>query len=125
MPWLWSGRQGVVSHESALQLHDLADALPRQVHLTLPAAAAHRRRRVPPTVAVAYADVPPTDLAWHGPVLVTGPLRTLRDCLAADVTPEWIQQAIDRGLHRGLFTRADLAGLPLPRGVTVPAPEAA
>ena len=41
------------------------------------------------------------------------------------VTPEWIRSAIDRGLRRGLFTRADLADVRLPPGVTVPSSEAA
>jgi hypothetical protein len=54
---------------------------------------------------------------------VTSPLRTVRDCLDAHVTPEWIQQAIDRGLRWSLFSRADLAGLALPPGVVVPSSE--
>jgi predicted transcriptional regulator of viral defense system len=125
VPWLWSERRGVVSHESALQFHDLADAMPAQVHLTLPAADARRRLRVPPNVSIAYADVPAGDLTQRGPVPVTSALRTLRDCIDAHVTPEWLQPAIDRGLQRGLFTRVDLANLRLPPGVTVPSREAA
>lgn len=120
VPWLWSDRRGVVSHESALHAHDLADALPARVHMTLPAADARRRLRIPPNVAVAYADIPAGETMLHGPVPVTTPLRTLRDCVAAHVAPEWLQQAIERGLHRGLFTRGDLRGLDLPPGVAPP-----
>jgi predicted transcriptional regulator of viral defense system len=120
VPWLWSGRRGVVSHESALQLHDLADALPERVHLSLPKEDARRRLQIPAAFVVAYADVPPGEVIWRGAVPVTSPLRTLRDCLDAHVTPEWVQQAIDRGLRRGLFTRADLIALSLPPGVVVP-----
>ena len=120
VPWLWSERRGVVSHESALQLHDLADALPARVHLTLPAADAGRRLRIPTNVAVAYADVPASDVVQHGPVPVTSALHTLRDCVAARVTPEWLQQAVERGLRRGLFTRANLASLRLPAAVSIP-----
>jgi predicted transcriptional regulator of viral defense system len=123
VPWLWSGRRGVVSHESALQVHDLADALPARVHLLLPMADARRRIQIPPNVAIAYADIPPGEVVWRGAVPVTSPLRTVRDCLEAHVTPEWMQQAIDRGLRRGLFSRADLAGLALPPGVAVPSSE--
>ncbi len=36
--WLWSEKAGVFSHETALMLHQLSDALPRKVNLTLPAA---------------------------------------------------------------------------------------
>ncbi len=120
VPWLWSERRGVVSHESALHAHDLADALPARVHLTLPAADALRRLRIPANVAVAYADIPAGDLVQHGPVPVTSALRTLRDCIAAQVAPEWLQQAVERGLLRGLFTRGDLRGLHLPPGVALP-----
>jgi len=35
--WLWSEKAGVFSHETALMLHNLSDALPRKVYLTLPA----------------------------------------------------------------------------------------
>lgn len=125
VPWLWSERRGVISHESALQLHDLADAMPARVHLTLPTTDARRRVRVPPGVALAYADVPPSEIVQRGPVPVTSALRTVRDCVEALVTPEWIRSAIDRGLRRGLFTRADLADVRLPPGVTVPSSEAA
>ena len=125
VPWLWSEQRGVISHESALQLHDLADALPARVHLTLPAADAGRRLRIPTNVAVAYADVPVGDIVQRGPVPVTSALRTLRDCITAHVTPEWLQQAIDRGLRRRLFARDDLAGQRLPPGVSVPSHEAA
>jgi predicted transcriptional regulator of viral defense system len=119
VPWLWSRRRGVISHESALQVHDLADALPGRVHLSLPRADARRRLQVPSSVAIAYADIPPSDVVWHA-VPVTSPLRTVRDCVDAHVTPEWIQQAIDRGLRRGLFSCADLARIVLPPGVVVP-----
>src|SRR6185312_13920789 len=34
--WLWSELAGVVSHQSALALHGLSDALPAHIHLTLP-----------------------------------------------------------------------------------------
>jgi predicted transcriptional regulator of viral defense system len=120
VPWLWSDRRGVVSHESALHAHDLADALPARVHLTLRAADAARRLRIPPNVAVAYADTPASDIVLRGPVPVTSALRTVRDCVAAHVAPEWLQQAIERGLRRGLFTRGDLRGLDLPSGIVPP-----
>src|SRR3954468_5580521 len=42
--WLWSGRQGVFSHETALRLHLLSDVLPSEKHLTVPLA--WRRRRL-------------------------------------------------------------------------------
>src|SRR5215216_3133893 len=33
---LWSGGRGVVSHDSALAVHDLSDVNPAKIHLTVP-----------------------------------------------------------------------------------------
>lgn len=48
--WLWSEMAGVVSHETALDLHGLSDVLPSRLHLTLPLARKRRRFRVPSDV---------------------------------------------------------------------------
>src|SRR5580692_4974596 len=55
--WLWSERVGVFSHETALALHGLSDALPSQVHVTLPIAWRKRRLRVPDGVLLEFAPV--------------------------------------------------------------------
>ena len=56
--WLWSEQKGVVSHETALMLHNLSDVLPRKTHLTLPASWAKRCVRVPKGVVLYHEDVP-------------------------------------------------------------------
>jgi len=101
--WLWSRREGVFSHETALGLHDLSDALPGRIHLTLPLVWHKRRLKVPPIVAVHYADVAPTDRAWMGAVPVTKPARTVNDCAADRALPDLVAQALEQGLKRGLF----------------------
>src|SRR5262245_64187480 len=53
--WLWSESAGVVSHQSALALHGLSDALPARLHLTLPSAWRGRRFRVPAGVVLHHA----------------------------------------------------------------------
>src|SRR4051812_29011546 len=35
--WLWSGEAGVVSHETALSIHQLSDVLPDVRHISVPA----------------------------------------------------------------------------------------
>src|SRR5689334_22459123 len=45
--WLWSEREGVISHQTALSLHGLSDVLPTQLHITLPTSFRKRRFRVP------------------------------------------------------------------------------
>ena len=106
--WLWSEQTGVVSHQTALALHGLSDALPVNVHLTLPGAWRRRRFRVPDGVVLHYADVPPDDRAWFGAVPATNSRRTLNDCARGGLSPELLRQAARQALRRGLVTRAEL-----------------
>src|SRR5690349_15577310 len=55
--WLWSDRLGVFSHETALLLHELSDALPARQHMTVPSAWARRRLRVPKNLILHFADL--------------------------------------------------------------------
>lgn len=112
--WLWSESQGIFSHETALALHELSDVLPARVHVTLPAAWAHRRFRVPSGVVLHHADIAAEQRAWVGPVPVTKPLRTIEDCIAAHVSPEVIEKAARDARRRGLLTAEELDRL-LPR----------
>lgn len=102
--WLWSEQAGVFSHETALVLQDLSDALPALYHLTLPAAWARRRLRVPEGVRLYYADVSAPERHWVGHVPVTAPLRTLVDCVHAHVSPELIHAARQQMIQRGLVS---------------------
>jgi predicted transcriptional regulator of viral defense system len=109
--WLWSEQAGVFSHDTALVLHGLSDALPARVHLTLPPDWAVRRLRVPQGVVLHHADVPERHRAWVGPVPVTTPVRTLCDSAAAPVSPEVLNKAIKDARARGLLSRAHLASV--------------
>ena len=109
--WLWSGRAGVFSHETALFLHGLSDVLPARVHLTLPRSWDARRLRVPRGVVLHHADVAKEERAWVGPVPVTAPRRTLMDCIAANVAPDLVEQAIEQAGARGVVPQAALAQL--------------
>jgi predicted transcriptional regulator of viral defense system len=101
--WLWSGREGVFSHETALTLFDLSDALPARVHLTVPEVWKARRLKTPAGVALHFANVVDSDRAWFGSVPVTSPLRTLLDCAADRVSPDLVAQAQAQALRRGLI----------------------
>lgn len=109
--WLWSERAGVISHETALALEGLSDALPVHVHLTLPSSWRRRRFRVPTDVVLHYADVLSEDRAWFGPVPITNTRRTLNDCAHAALSPELLQQAARQALRRGLVAKAELGGV--------------
>jgi predicted transcriptional regulator of viral defense system len=106
--WLWSELAGVVSHQSALALHGLSDALPARVNLTLPAAWRRRRFRAPSDVVLHHADVPPEDRAWFGAVPATNARRSLNDCAREGLSPELLRQGAQQALRRGLVTKGEL-----------------
>jgi predicted transcriptional regulator of viral defense system len=105
--WLWSEQVGAFSHETALALHDLSDALPSRVHMTLPRSWRSRRLRVPSGLVLHFADIADRDRASFGAVPLTAPLRTLVDCLEADVAPDLAGQAILQARRRGLIRAED------------------
>jgi predicted transcriptional regulator of viral defense system len=106
--WLWTDRIGVFSHATALALHGLSDALPRRVHVTLPASWRARRLRTPEGVELHHADVTPHERTWIGPVPVTSVARTLDDCAREPVAPDLLRQATQQALRRGLVVEAEL-----------------
>jgi predicted transcriptional regulator of viral defense system len=106
--WLWSERAGVVSHQTALALHGLSDALPAHVHLTIPRDWRSRRFRVPNGIMLHHADVQPNDRAWFGAVPATNARRSLNDCAREGISPELLRQATQQAIRRGLVIKADL-----------------
>lgn len=106
--WLWSRQEGVVSHETALQLHHLSDALPARIHLTLPTHASGEARKVPHDLSLHFADIPEADRTWMGPVPVTRPARTVRDVARDHGDAQLIEAAINQGIRDRVFGVADI-----------------
>ncbi len=109
LDWLWSERQGVASHETALSLYRLSDVLPRWRHLTVPASWQDRRLRVPRGLVLHHADLAPEDLDWSGVLRITRPLRTLQDCRVAGLSPDLLDAAVQEAVARGLLGSAEAA----------------
>ena len=106
--WLWSEQAGVVSHQTALALHDLSDVLPALIHLTLPTAWLQRRFRVPDGIVLHHADIPPDERTWFGAVPTTSVRRTLNDCASAGLAPDLLRQGAEQALRRGIVKLSDL-----------------
>jgi predicted transcriptional regulator of viral defense system len=109
--WLWSERQGVFSHQTALALHGLSDVLPSKIHLTLPAAWRQRRFQAPRNVVLHHANIPESARSWCDAVPVTSPRQTLTDCSVAHLSSELLEQAIEQALARGLVTISDVVDI--------------
>ena len=103
--WLWSRTEGVMSHETALFLHDLSNALPTKANITLPNNWKRRTIRIPKDVLVHYEDIPESDRGWIGALPVTTVRRTLLDCLHGTLSPELVEQAFLQAADRGFINR--------------------
>ncbi|HET7503277.1 MAG TPA: type IV toxin-antitoxin system AbiEi family antitoxin domain-containing protein [Kofleriaceae bacterium] len=112
--WLWSEELGVFSHETALALHELSDALPARVHMTVPRA--WSRHHVAPRLLMLHrANIPADERTWVGSIPVTSVARTLRDVLDEGIDPDLLTQAVAEAKARRLVERADLRGIVSPR----------
>jgi len=107
--WLWSEMKGVFSHETALVLHQLSDSLPSSIYVTFPSNWKKRRLRYPDSLVPVFDEIGADERRWYGCVPVTTPARTIRDCRVAHVDPLLIDQAVDEGLQRGLFSKGQIA----------------
>ena len=105
--WLAIGRHiAVMSHETALDLHDLSDVIPRSVHLTLPRS--HRYLRSPPgvTLHTTSRGLAPHEITVRDGMRFTSPTRTILDAAETGTGPEQIALAIQQALERGLASPA-------------------
>ena len=112
--WLWSRDRsdrptGVFSHQTALSLHDLTDANPAKLDLTVPA---NFRRGVPiPRVLrLHYADIRAEDGEILFGVPVTNAMRTILDVWKEGSLPKQALRAAYRdAMKRGAITRTQVA----------------
>ena len=101
-------KKAAVSHESALQIFDLADVVPTTIHLTAPRS--KRSRKPPPGVKIHTVKEALTrreTVVRHG-VRVTTPARSIADSAAYGTAPEQVARAAREALRRGLATRSEL-----------------
>jgi predicted transcriptional regulator of viral defense system len=101
---LWSRARAVVSHETALSVHELGDVDPARVHLTAPP----NFRQKNPGVVIHRADLAPRDVQEREGFDVTTPLRSLLDVAAGELDLDQLAQAIAEALERGMTTRRAL-----------------
>jgi predicted transcriptional regulator of viral defense system len=101
---MWSRDQrgnikAVVSHESALDYHDLGDVMPAKLHITVPK---KFRKQAPDTCVLHYNDLPEEDIESHEGFLVTTPVRTIKDVAEGDLSPEYLTKALHDAVKRGI-----------------------
>jgi predicted transcriptional regulator of viral defense system len=101
---VWAGPDGVISHETGLSVHEISDANPAEVHLTVPA----RFGRADPAVRLHRAALDPADVEVREGFRVTTPLRTILDVADGTLSRELLDGAVRDAVDRAMLTPADL-----------------
>lgn len=102
--YLWSRDRrdvpaAVGSHSSALFLHQLSDALPRRIHLSVPPGF---RKPAPRGCVLHKAVLTPAEIEQREGFSLTTPLRTLLDCATdPSVSQEQLHKAVVDATSRG------------------------
>ena len=106
----WTLGRGVVSHESALVLHELSDVNPSRIHLSVPRDN-HPRAAGGALYRMHRRDLVDADVTQVDGLPVTTVARTIRDCGATGTDPHQLRQAIERAERAGTLRRAVAAQL--------------
>lgn len=98
----------VLSHDTALELLDLADVNPRQVHVTAPRA--YRvRKRLPGWMVVHRDRLDVEDVDDCEGLPVVTPARAIIDAIEDGIGARFVIQAIDTARRRNLLTTPEEA----------------
>lgn len=98
---LWSEGRGVVSHETALAVHELGDVMPARVHLTVPSAFRRKSR----ALVLHFAELPDEDVEERDGFAVTTPVRSILDTAAEGIQPDQLARVIEDAIGRGVATK--------------------
>ncbi len=113
--WLAAGPAAVISHDSALALYELSDALPARIHITVPRSASHRR----PGYRVHTSRITAAEIAHYGALQVTTVPRTIADIAADGLADDLVIQAVQEAVARGLASPEQLLAAAASRGPAV------
>ena len=100
--------RAVVSHESALELYDLADVIPDAVHVSLPRSQRGQRQRDGVRLHTLARPLKADEIRDVAGIATTSPERTLIDCIETGTQPEQVELAIHQALQRGPATASRL-----------------
>jgi predicted transcriptional regulator of viral defense system len=108
---LWTlSEHAVLSHETVLELLELSDVNPANIHVTVPRG--YRiRRRIPSAYVIHHADLEPNELSNLEGIPVTTAARAVRDCHRSHLGPALLRQAIDDGIRLGWIPAREVNAL--------------
>lgn len=95
--------RGVLSHATALDLHDLCDINPSRIHVTVPHSF-RTTRQLPPVLELHREDLPPEDRSWHEGIPIVTVRRAILGAIDHNVGWSLLEQAIETARSRGQLT---------------------
>ena len=99
---LWAGPEAVASHETALSIYGLSEAMPASIHVTVP----HRLRKKRAGVIIHVAPCPPPDIDTRDSVPITSAVRTIRE-IATITTVDEVASIVREAEESGLLRRRE------------------
>jgi predicted transcriptional regulator of viral defense system len=107
---LWPSGRGVLSHDTALELHELCDINPDKIHLTLPPQY-RPRRRGGENYVVHWGRLADEDLSWHEGVRIVTPAVAISQAMDCAVPSQLVSQSLEVAAKLGLIPHDKLAEL--------------
>ena len=97
--------QAVISHESALCIHNLSDVMPSKIHLTIPIGF---RKKTPKGCVLHRGRVSIDEKEQREGFFVTNPLRTILDSAETNLSMDYLGQAIQEACDKGMIQIIDI-----------------
>lgn len=102
--------QAVISHESALTVHELGDVMPSKVHLTVPL----KFRKESQEGCVIHKQIlKPDDVEYRDGFMLTTPLRTIVDVAEDSISEDYLEQALRDAFNKGTLVPANIIQSPM------------
>lgn len=101
---LWAGGRGVLSHNTALELHELCDINPDKIHLTVPRSY-QPRRPGGEFYVIHHEDLGERQIGRFENIPIVTPATAIEQTIASGVPSHLLRQALETGRARGVVTR--------------------
>lgn len=109
---IWPADRGVLSHDTALELHELCDINPDKIHITLPVSHQYRpRRKGGDLYVVHHATLQADEVTWHEGIRIVTPVVSIQQAIAGTVPLHLIKQAMETASDLGKVRKKQLRQL--------------
>ena len=104
--------QAVISHETALNIHELSDINPTNVHFTVPKN--FRKTAVKPKGLILHKEnIDPNFITTFEGLNITNPIKTLIDVNKdSSCSIDILEQAVKEALKKGLVSKSEIKKFP-------------